>query len=146
MALDRNEDYVLIDTVDVPEGIGFKMTQGLMVGTKKKLFVMPIKTFGSYLVVSTTSRFKLDGQSPRKAIKGLLNALDITVDKLETTLTNALSDSKTPRVFAIDSLERFRIGKSFMKMTLVQPKGGKLVKINVRGKQAKQELASFYGQ
>ena len=84
MALQANQDYVYVPTIDVNEGLMTgTITKACLVGTKRFLFVVPMEAVhaqGTFM--GDTTKWTLDAANPRESVEKLLAQDDLTVEQL----------------------------------------------------------------
>jgi hypothetical protein len=147
MALQANQDYVYVPTIDVNEGLMTgTITKACLVGTKKFLFVVPMEAVhaqGTFM--GDTTKWTLDAANPRESVEKLLAQDDLTVEQLEETLKGLLEGDEQRRVFELGSVEKFQVKTGWLSGGVhIQVPGEGKKAMNIRGKEHKQALGAFY--
>jgi hypothetical protein len=148
MALQAEKDYVLAPKINRTGGAG--ILTGMLVGTRKYLFIIPYDSIGGAGRTIETRTYTLAGGDPRKTVPELLAQEDLTVEALEDLLCGVVEKIDGMAV-EIGEFDRFKIevgGGLFgwLKAGLYYKTGGKRgwKGLAVSGKANRQRVYDFY--
>jgi hypothetical protein len=148
MAIEAGKDYVYAPKLSRMGGAG--VLTGVLVGTKKYLFVVPYESIGGGGRTIETRKYTLAGGDPRKTVPALLADEQLTIEDLEESLRGIVGDIDG-EVLTLAEFDRFKIevgGGLFgwLKAGLYYKTGGKRrwTGFGVSGKANRQALYDFY--
>ncbi len=141
----HNKDYVFYDnafmtTMKAP----MKQFQVSIIGTKDYIFLVPNKSMGFFVIVSTMKNHQyFDGATVQEGLKRLIDEAE-SIEGLENSL-KALLEDDTKYIYDLNSLKRFKFGGFLGRQTL-RMDVSKLHKTNVSPKKKKdsKEFRAFY--
>ncbi len=116
------------------------------VATKNYVFLIPIKSMGTFLIVTTFKNHEFfDGVSVEEGVEKLISNSD-TVEALENSLINLL-DGDEKYVYKIDEMSSFKF-KGFLGKHTLRMARGKMhwASISPTGKGLSKEMRAYYGQ
>ena len=142
MSLTESVDYVFYPKVQVLESrMTAKMSDACLLGTKRFIFIVPIRSIQSLLVATRVTNY--DGD-PAAAVAQLVSQPDLTVDALEQQMIANLGEDKETRIFDLESVETFAMKTGFLGQTKIKMPGDKVKLINIKGKGNKGDAKAFY--
>lgn len=148
MAVQAGVDYVFASKVTRTGGAG--ILSGVLVGTKKYLFVVPYDSIGGAGRKIETRKYTLAGGDPRKTVPELLADEELTLEGLEEFFGGVVGEIDG---FALElaDFDRFKIEVGggllgWLKAGLYYKTGGKRgwSGLAVSGKANRQALHDFY--
>jgi hypothetical protein len=147
MALVEKQDYVYY-----PSGLMMSSRQPLKtvdvctVSTKNKIFFVPKKSVGEFIILSTiTTHQYFNGVSIEEGVKEIISKSGSTAE-LETAMT-ALLDNDVKYIHNVADQKSFRFRGFLGKHTLRMSTGGaNWTSIMAKGKGMSKEFRGFHGQ
>ena len=148
MSLQAETDYVLAPKINRTGGAG--ILTGMLVGTKKYLFIVPYDSIGGAGRRVETRTYTLAGGDPRKTVPELLADEELTVEALEDLLCGVVEKIDGMAV-EIAEFDRFKIEVGggwlgWLKAGLYYKTDGKRgwKGLAVSGKANRQRVYDFY--
>ncbi|MGL5888806.1 MAG: hypothetical protein ACRC3B_02910 [Bacteroidia bacterium] len=145
--MENGKNYLYFSNVNVMSSIApLTHVQGVMIGTPNFVFLIPQKSTGSYLLVTTfTTHQYFAGSNVAEGCARLISEMK-SVDELEKTFINLL-ENDAKYVHKLSDKEWFKLNKFFRTYNFRFGKG----KLNwsafvVKGHDAGKSIKAFYSQ
>ncbi|PKN55162.1 MAG: hypothetical protein CVU56_22820 [Deltaproteobacteria bacterium HGW-Deltaproteobacteria-14] len=145
MALIPGTDYLFFSKVDMSKmSLTAAMARGCAVCTPEVIYFVPVQSYGSLAVATTTTKYSLGGGDPVEAVGALLAREDLTQEGLHETLSSLLGGDKTRWIFPLADAEKVAMKTGFFGMTTLKMPGEMVRRMVIRDKGGKKEGKAFY--
>ena len=148
MAIIETKDYVFAPKTTLVAG---GIVTGYCLGTKKYLFFIPLSKLEGAGDYTTTTKYRIDGQSIIDGLKMILNNEDMTIPTLEAKIFELFNNWDVDQtVYAVDisTLSEFDIKIGFFSKGIYYktPTQNRRSVLAISGKQTLIGFKNFYGR